>query len=60
MGLGLGAMKIHAEVEIKDAIVNDINKLTLTICHFERSEASSRDCHVASLLAMTTFQGRSL
>jgi hypothetical protein len=23
-------------------------------------EAISRDCHVASLLAMTTFQGRSL
>jgi len=43
-----------------DTIVNDINKLTFTMCHCERSEAISRDCHVASLLAMTTFQGRSL
>jgi hypothetical protein len=25
------------------------------MCHCERSEAISRDCHVASLLAMTTF-----
>ena len=40
--------------------MNDINKLTFTMCHCERSEAISRDCHVASLLAMTTFQGRSL
>ena len=30
------------------------------MCHCERSEAISRDCHVASLPAMTTFQGRSL
>jgi len=30
------------------------------MCHCERSEAISRDCHVASLLAMTTFQDRSL
>ena len=54
----------------KAALVNDINKLTFTMCHCERSEAISRDCHVASpctpcgaaasLLAMTTFQGRSL
>jgi len=26
-------------------IVNDINKLTLTMCHCEQSEAISRDCH---------------
>jgi hypothetical protein len=26
------------------------------MCHCERSEAISRDCHVASLLALTTFQ----
>jgi len=25
--------------------VNDINKLTLTMCHCEQSEAISRDCH---------------
>ena len=42
------------------AIVNDLNKLTSTMCHCERSEAISWDCHVASLLAMTAFRGRSL
>jgi predicted nucleic acid-binding protein len=41
-------------------IVNDLNKLTSTMCHCERSEAISWDCHVASLLAMTTFVSRSV
>ena len=45
-------------------IVNDINKLTFTMCHCERSEAISRDCHVPRIkygvLAMTIFQGRSI
>jgi len=45
--------------------VNDINKLALTMCHCEQSEAipqiATLACrNVASLLAMTTFQGRSL
>ena len=41
-------------------IVNDLNKFTSTLCHCERSEAISWDCHVALLLAMTTFRSRSL
>jgi predicted metal-dependent hydrolase len=44
----------------KVSIVNDLNKLTSLMCHCERSEAISWDCHVASLLAMTTFRSRSL
>jgi len=51
---------ILSQITSQFIIVNDINKLTFTMCHCERSEAISRDCHVASLLAMTTFQGRSL
>ena len=45
---------------INPTIVNVINNLTYTEGHCERSEAISRDCHVASLLAMTTFFRRSL
>ena len=45
-------------------IVNDLNKLTSIMCHCERSEAISWDCHVhrikCGVLAMTTFQSRSL
>jgi len=48
----------------KLAIVNDLNKLTSVMCHRERSEAISWDCHVpriqCGVLAMTTFQSRSL
>ena len=52
--------KLFTEEESTEIIVNDLNKLTSTICHCERSEAISGDCRVALLLAMTTFQGRSL
>jgi len=38
-----------------DIVVNDLDALTMTACHCEQSEAISIDCHVAALLAMTTF-----
>ena len=39
--------------------MKDLNRSAFTLCHCERSEAVSWDCHVASLLAMTPFRCRS-